>query len=1252
MSGEKSIVTKVSDNHLILKYDLNTVKDSDKWKHKYHDLKELQPSQISTFDVSKSNLLTNPWIDPLTSDIIDLKAKEWLDFELTQHDIIMLFFFTDPKLTSTVYPDILAKLCEYNQYLSHNNKNINGIVYGIGTNITADRLKEIQSDIKSSYPSFSTQLIRNSTCELGYKHNMICSDNQILPGICVFMRSDKFKKSSGEKITTPKLIYQIRTIDPKSEKFTSHTEKTDSYRTKQLVESDHTVYNPFELELVFPSPKFYSLVYGNPLTDFKNRYFSPTTGILVSLPNKENFYRLIKMTLNRFEEDQIFTSRLDRFKECAVKRLGKDYREIIDNPIPGISAQPLGDSDIFEWHVNIMGPSDIWYYENKIFHFEITFGPMYPMRPPEIRVKSSIPHPNIFGQYICLDLLSDYYDETDNSFNSAKYGWSTAYSIYSILITLQAFINDGLKRKIYGPDKKNSNEIMYHNLRIDDKLKNMNQYHCACGHKQSDPYPSFVKESMDSDHITKIVIDNVFKSMTEPVTEPVITNPFVAYEFDSSKIIHKTTQTNIVSGSNNSNKYSYLIGKTISVEVSNVMPFGAFVDISSYIMEHNNLKYYPRDISCIIPVTEYVISQIPKKGQIVTIKITSIDTKKPKVSNPRYANVIKFIGSMKAAKADQVIEINTTDIPHEKLITVKVIKIFDHNITNTAETSEIQNPGIYAENIKRKEKCFIRYDDVVNSFKPYIFYELSDIIHINDVINVELIGKALIPEIHEYQIFIAKPFAFDIPQRMARCSIPPLNLDQIPNLNQVALHESNLVCFHSRSSYKEDTLGIGVTVEYYDSGEISMIHPTCLDLISYDSFYNFEIKTSAWKNKFTHWIPLYLSAKHANNLELHEKFISLICQNKTNRKIKSLDQLPFSYHMVMKVLPVLMNTFIVIFMNGSIHESINALSAYTQIYRLLIAFCAKYPQIRADADQCIYNFIKYPDQRIKKVIPSIGEIIPLLSISTFTWNQMSFALLSEIFDRNVKWVLMQYPELGKMNELKETNIKQIFNMSDPNSPAEIEKEIGKRRKLMTHMYQKLNRDDYKKYMQGITDLQNKLNPKKKSDTVITDSDPDPNSEEKELSVSNTETNMICWTEIDRARFPKTFKANQVSLKLVMFHVYFLHSFRPLGFNSAYRLFSIANFLDQSFGRASPQIETDFQNQVKAIKSVDTFKVFFKMIDIPKPSNPYLLRWFRQSVINSLIKRYHFIQPVIKKITEDSNARNIKKPLPTLNTEDL
>ena len=126
MSGEKSIVTKVSDNHLILKYDLNTVKDSDKWKHKYHDLKELQPSQISTFDVSKSNLLTNPWIDPLTSDIIDLKAKEWLDFELTQHDIIMLFFFTDPKLTSTVYPDILAKLCEYNQYLSHNNKNING----------------------------------------------------------------------------------------------------------------------------------------------------------------------------------------------------------------------------------------------------------------------------------------------------------------------------------------------------------------------------------------------------------------------------------------------------------------------------------------------------------------------------------------------------------------------------------------------------------------------------------------------------------------------------------------------------------------------------------------------------------------------------------------------------------------------------------------------------------------------------------------------------------------------------------------------------------------------------------------------------------------------------------------------------------------------------------------------------------------------------------------------------------------------
>jgi hypothetical protein len=67
--------------------------------------------------------------------------------------------------------------------------------------------------------------------------------------------------------------------------------------------------------------------------------------------------------------------------------------------------------------------------------------------------------------------------------------------------------------------------------------------------------------------------------------------------------------------------------------------------------------------------------------------------------------------------------------------------------------------------------------------------------------------------------------------------------------------------------------------------------------------------------------------------------------------------------------------------------------------------------------------------------------------------------------------------------------------------------------------------------------------------------------------------------------------------------------------------------------------------------VNTFKEFFDLIDIPKPSNPYLLRWMRQSVLNSLAKRYHVIISAPKKIeAEDKPGK--KKILPTLNTEDL
>jgi Ran GTPase-activating protein (RanGAP) involved in mRNA processing and transport/uncharacterized tellurite resistance protein B-like protein len=60
----------------------------------------------------------------------------------------------------------------------------------------------------------------------------------------------------------------------------------------------------------------------------------------------------------------------------------------------------------------------------------------YPNNPPELTLCTRIEHPNIFDNRVCLDML-----EKRDEFDVNKYeGWSSAYTVQSILIQLQAFL--------------------------------------------------------------------------------------------------------------------------------------------------------------------------------------------------------------------------------------------------------------------------------------------------------------------------------------------------------------------------------------------------------------------------------------------------------------------------------------------------------------------------------------------------------------------------------------------------------------------------------------------------------------------------------------------------------------------------------------------------------------------------------------------------------------------------------------------
>jgi len=107
----------------------------------------------------------------------------------------------------------------------------------------------------------------------------------------------------------------------------------------------------------------------------------------------------------RARETALLRSNILLDQRNSVRRLQKDLKEIRDSEIPlfGVTAAPLDDS-IFKWHANIRGPANT-VYAGGVFHLEITFPENYPVSPPSIELFTNVPHANVFGRKLCLDML-------------------------------------------------------------------------------------------------------------------------------------------------------------------------------------------------------------------------------------------------------------------------------------------------------------------------------------------------------------------------------------------------------------------------------------------------------------------------------------------------------------------------------------------------------------------------------------------------------------------------------------------------------------------------------------------------------------------------------------------------------------------------------------------------------------------------------------------------------------------------------
>lgn len=122
----------------------------------------------------------------------------------------------------------------------------------------------------------------------------------------------------------------------------------------------------------------------------------------------------------------------------ALQRITRELAELRRDPPSNCSAGPISENNMFEWEGVIMGPPDSP-YQGGAFKVGIQFPVDYPFKPPVVRFKTRIYHPNINGTgLICLDIL--------------KGNWSPVLTIGKTLLSISSLLTDPNPDDPFVPD--------------------------------------------------------------------------------------------------------------------------------------------------------------------------------------------------------------------------------------------------------------------------------------------------------------------------------------------------------------------------------------------------------------------------------------------------------------------------------------------------------------------------------------------------------------------------------------------------------------------------------------------------------------------------------------------------------------------------------------------------------------------------------------------------------------------------------
>jgi ubiquitin-protein ligase/predicted RNA-binding protein with RPS1 domain len=881
-------------------------------------------------------------------------------------------------------------------------------------------------------------------------------------------------------------------------------------------------------------------------------------------------------------KDALLTLTKEEFQANAIKRLMRDLLEVKRCPIHNISALPLEDN-MLEWHCNLGGPAGTS-YADCIFHLILTFPHNYPRKPPSAMLCTKLLHDNVFGKWICLDMLElggwAASDEADTIFT----GWSYGYSVLSILLQLQAFLFEGAY-----------NEEHF----VAESKARANEFTCTkCGHCNSENKifppllnaPSPIKKEakreekelvfkptipdLTASSLPREKLSNREKKLAKKAVKAVVT-PSAAPE--PAQIV---TLAVPLAPSVPSTIKDLFVGQELSGKVMRLKEgLGAFVQLSPTL---TGLLHVSSMSGRYINTLEEMES-ICKEGQTLKVWVANVDEVRFRIG----LTCVPLQSSFRSQGRLSIEDLREGDVRYG---VVRKTESYTGAYVDICVLGCRSAPVVDGDNAPRA----VMTEEVPAESNSQSYFrinallqnkDISGLVHVwnvNDVVTVGEYMKVKVVKIDKERMRIwVSSKALDAneveaaqegPQNeqaaLQKSSFGSLSVDMINQIlrylnpisaqnlgftcklfNKVAsdgmsyLWERNeIVCFYSKRHFTEDVLGVGLNLENKLNGKLAYI-TTTFDLVSYTAFMKEKVRKASYKEPFTHWLPLYITRTHGEKgIPLATEAMAKICADCYGS---------FEPWMVLDVIPKLMNSMVVSVMSGKLWASVMALEGYCAFHHLFLMFLEIYPELKAKVDETIQTFLRDDMSRHKKIIPALGEWLPLLTVTeSYNWRDVAVPYLLEMFDRNVLWTLKQYPHLVEWS---------------PNT----------------------------------------------------------------------------WTDekVASDRLRKTYDATNVSKHLLMFHVYFLDKVaRPPGVSLA----KVREMLDSRFGKPTFAMKDQLMRECKRIRKVNEWKDFFEYIHIPAPSNRTLIDWLHQAQINSEKVRYHRNWQFQSVVDEGRAAERVKQ----------